>query len=94
MGISDTDGLDNVSFAYQWVRADSDIRGATGSTYTAVDADEGERLKVRVSFTDDAGNAERRTSAATDAVAAAPEPLTATGLRPETDPATARPAPP
>ena len=38
-----------------------------------MDADEGKRLKVRVSFTDDAGNGERLTSAATDAVAAAPE---------------------
>ena len=40
-------------------------------------ADEGKRLKVRASFTDDAGNAESLTSAATDAVAALPEPLTA-----------------
>ena len=40
-------------------------------------ADEGTRLQVRVSFTDDAGHEERLTSAATDAVAAAPEPLTA-----------------
>ena len=76
-GISDADGLDNASFRYQWIRTDADIGGATGSTYTAVDADEGARLKVRVGFTDDAGNAESLTSAATDAVAAAPEPLTA-----------------
>ena len=76
-GISDADGLDNASFRYQWIRTDTDIQGATGSTYTAVDADEGARLKVRVGFTDDAGNAESLTSAATDAVAAAPEPLTA-----------------
>ena len=76
-GISDADGLDTASFAYQWIRAGADIQGATGSTYTAVDADEGARLKVRVSFTDDAGNAESLTSAATDGVAAAPEPLTA-----------------
>ena len=75
--ISDADGLADARFAYQWIRADSDISGATGSTYTAVEADEGERLKVRVSFTDDAGNAESLTSAATDAVAARPEPLTA-----------------
>ena len=47
-GISDADGLDDASFAHQWMRADSDIRGATGSTYTAVEADEGDRLKVRV----------------------------------------------
>ena len=76
-GISDADGLENARFAYQWIRGDTDIRGATGSRYTAVAADEGERLKVRVSFTDDAGNAESLTSAATDAVAARPEPLTA-----------------
>ena len=51
--------------------------GATGSTYTPVAADAGERLKVRVGFTDDAGHEESLTSAATDAVTAAPEPLTA-----------------
>ena len=75
--ISDADGLDDARFAYQWIRAASDISGATGPDYTAVEADEGERLKVRVSFTDDAGNSESLTSAATDAVAARPEPLTA-----------------
>ena len=75
--ISDADGLDDARFAYQWLRTDTDIQGATGSTYTVVEADEGERLKVRVSFTDDAGNAESVTSAATEAVAARPEPLTA-----------------
>ena len=76
-GISDADGLDDARFAYQWIRTDTDIGGATGSTYTAVDADEGTRLQVRADFTDDAGHAERLTSAATDAVAARPEPLTA-----------------
>ena len=40
-------------------------------------ADEGETIKVRVSFTDAADSAESLTSAATDAVAPAPEPLTA-----------------
>ena len=72
-GISDADGLDDASFAYQWIRASADIGGATGATYTPVAADEGKRLKVRVSFTDDAGNEESLTSAATDAVTAAPE---------------------
>ena len=76
-GISDADGLDDARFAYQWIRTDTDIQGATGATYTAVAADEGTQLTVRVSFTDDAGHEERLTSAATDAVAAAPEPLTA-----------------
>ncbi len=78
-GISDADGLDNAHFAYQWIRTGADIQGATGSTYTPVAADQGQRLKVRVRFTDDAGHEERLTSAATDAVAAppAPAPLTA-----------------
>ena len=40
-------------------------------------ADEGKSIKVRVSFSDDAGNEESLTSAATAANAAAPEPLTA-----------------
>ena len=75
--IEDADGLDDPSYAYQWIRGSSDIPGATGSSYTLVSADEGERIKVRVSFTDDAGNAESLTSAATDPVAAAAEPLTA-----------------
>ena len=72
-GISDADGLDTAHFGYQWIRAGADIGGATGSTYTPVAADEGTRLKVRVSFIDDAGHEERLTSAATDAVTAAPE---------------------
>ena len=74
--IADDDGLDNASFSYQWVSndgiADSDIAGATASTYTPGTADEGKTIKVRVSFTDDANNEETLTSAATVAVAAAP----------------------
>ena len=73
-GISDADGLTKVSFSYQWLADDAEVVGATGSTYTLVDADEGKTIKVRVSFTDDAGNGETLTSPATDAVAAA-EPL-------------------
>ena len=73
-GISDGDGLDNATFAYQWLADDAEINGATGSTYTLADADEGKAIKVRVSFTDDAGNDEQLTSAGTGAVAAAPPP--------------------
>ena len=61
-GISDEDGLDNVSYSHQWIRnngtTDSDIQDATASTYTLVAADEGKTIKVRVSFTDDAENEE------------------------------------
>ena len=79
-GITDTDGLSNASFSYQWVSndgtSDTDISGATSATYTLVEADEGNTIKVRVSFTDDAGHAETRTSAATGEVAARPNPQT------------------
>ena len=75
-GIADPDGLTNATFAYQWVAVRdgtaSDIAGATGSTYTLADADAGAAMKVRVSFTDDAGNAETLTSAATAPVALPP----------------------
>ena len=79
-GIADGDGLGNAAFAYQWLAADAEISGATASTYTLVAADAGKAIKVKVSFTDDAGNDEELTSAATGAVAAAmaTRPLTAT----------------
>ena len=70
-GISDADGLDNAVFSYQWLADDVDISGATGSTYTLAAADEGKAVKLKVSFTDDAGNDETLTSEATAAVAAA-----------------------
>ena len=75
--IADDDGLTDVSYSYQWIRndgstdTDTDIQDATGSTHTLVDADEGQTIKVRVSFTDNAGNEETLTSAATAEVAAA-----------------------
>ena len=72
----DADGLTSVSYKFQWIRVATDntetnISGATASTYTLVAADQGTTIKVTVSFTDDASNAETRTSAATAAVAAA-----------------------
>ena len=71
-GISDADGLSNASFTYQWLAADTEISGATGSSYTVVAADVGKTIKVQVSFTDDAGNEESVTSAATAAVTQPP----------------------
>ena len=73
-GISDSDGLTNATFAYQWLADDAEISGATASGYTLVAADAGKAIKVRVSFTDDAGSEEQLTSAMTGAVAAAPPP--------------------
>ena len=63
------DGDAGYAYTYQWVRVDSDgssnaadISGATSSTYVLVAADEGKKVKVRVAFKDDLGNAESRTS--------------------------------
>ena len=82
-GITDEDGLDDVSYSYQWVSndgtTDTDIQDATDSAYTLTDSDEGKAIKVKVSFTDDAGHEETLTSAATAAVAAKPN-SPATGL--------------
>ena len=75
-GVADVDGLSNVQYEYRWLANDSGISGATNATYTLVAADEGKVIKVRVSFTDDAGNNETLTSAGTGAVAAANTPAT------------------
>ena len=69
-GITDADGLTNVSYSYQWLAANVEIAGAANSTYTLTDEDVGKGIKVQVSFTDDADNQESLTSADTDTVAA------------------------
>ena len=64
--IADADGLTNASYSYQWILVDGtdeeDISGATAATYSLTAAAVGKKIKVRASFTDDAGNAESRTS--------------------------------
>ena len=51
-GITDADGLTNVSYSYQWIRNDgtndADIGGQTGSTYTLTDEDVGKSITVKV----------------------------------------------
>ena len=66
-GIADIDGLPATSsFTYQWVRVDgsneTDIAGATAGAYTLAAADQGKKVKVKVSFTDNDGTVETRTS--------------------------------
>ena len=67
-GITDADGLTSVSYTYQWIRVDANGTsnpvnvGTDDDEYTLVAADEGKRIKVKVTFTDDAGNAEELTS--------------------------------
>ena len=68
-GISAANGLENVSYSYQWLSSrDTEIAGATSSTYTTQSSDVRKIIKVRVTFTDDAGNEESLTSAAMGAV--------------------------
>ena len=71
-GIADSDGLANATYSHQWVAddgtADTDIAGATDSTYTLAASDVGNAIRVRVSFTDDAGNEETLTSTPTETV--------------------------
>ena len=71
-GIADADGLENSTFGYRWSADGSGIPGATGSTYTPTDDDVGKTIRVRVSFSDDAGNGEALLSAPTATVAARP----------------------
>ena len=70
--IEDEDGLDNATFAYQWLAhdgtEDSEIAGATNATWEVAPEQAGRTLKVRATFTDDKGTEETLVSAATDTV--------------------------
>ena len=69
--IADADGLPATfpgDYTFQWVRVDADgvsnvtNIGSDSITYTPLAADEGKKVKVKVSFTDDDGTTETRTS--------------------------------
>ena len=67
--IMDADGITPSNYSYQWVRGDTDISGATSSTYTLTDDDAENKIKVKVTFTDDESNAEGPLSSeATDTI--------------------------
>ena len=75
-GIADADGLNNVSYVYQWVRVasggvETDIPLATLATYRVIADDVGAALKVKARFTDDKGNPESAESALTAVVTVA-----------------------
>ena len=72
-GIVDPDGLTSPTYGYQWIRVDGSLEtdigtATTTSTYTPGADDLGKKLKVRVSFMDDASNLETRLSAETSVV--------------------------
>ena len=63
--IMDADGPDTLVFTYQWMSDGANITGAMAATYMVTAGDAGKTIMVKVTFTDDAGNTEVRTSAAT-----------------------------
>ena len=71
-GIHDADGLTGATFSYQWIvndtNADTEIQGATASSYTLVSADERKMIKVTVTFIDNGFNEESLTSEPTATV--------------------------
>ena len=73
--IADVDGVPT-TLTYQWLRVDganeTDITGATESSYTVTADDIGKTLKVKLGFTDDLSGVEARSSAATATVAQPP----------------------
>ena len=66
--ISDENGLDRVKFYYQWISSDgttdTDIAGATESSFSLTDADVGKTIKLRLSFIDRHGFPESLTNTA------------------------------
>ena len=70
--VSDPNGLADATFEYQWVRIDgdteTDIGSATGTSYTLMAGDEGKRIKLKVTYTDDAGYDENLVSVPTQPV--------------------------
>ena len=75
--ISDSDGLNNATFTYQWLADDADITDATGSTYAWLPQTREKPSRCGCPSPDDRGHQETLTSTATAAVTAAPSPLTA-----------------
>ena len=67
-GITDADGLDDVSYAYSWSADTVAIEDATAASLRLTSSEQGKAITVTVTFTDDAGNDESLTSGATAAV--------------------------
>ena len=62
-----------MDFRYQWIVNGTEVPGKTRPSYTPVESDAGKTVKVRVSFTDDRGNAEELTSSSTQSVGPEPD---------------------
>ena len=71
-GIDDADGLTSPGYSYQWQRLEggvyTDIGGADAMVYTLTPEDEGKRVRVEATFTDDDSNVHMKQSATTGTV--------------------------
>jgi Ca2+-binding RTX toxin-like protein len=63
--IKDANGFKTTALKFQWLRNGAPISGATKASYALTDVDVGKAIKVKVSFTDNAGFKEALTSSAT-----------------------------
>ena len=61
--LTDADGMTNAVLSYQWYVNSAAVDGETGESYDIKHSNGGDTLLVRVSFTDDEGNAESVDSA-------------------------------
>ena len=52
--VSDPDGMSNATLRYQWLADYDEIQGATGSSYTVTNAVVDKKIRVKVTFDDDA----------------------------------------
>ena len=66
--ITDDDGLGTPTYTYQWQQNETNITGATSSTYVLQAADADQRISIVVSFTDAMNNAETRGSPQTSII--------------------------
>ena len=78
--VSDDDGTASITITYEWQRSSdasswSAISGATAATYTLVQADVGNYVRVYASYTDEDGTAESHTAALTTTTANANDDL-------------------
>ena len=69
--VTDGDGIVGVTFSHKWLADNTEIAGATDSSYRVGAEHEGKSITVRVSFTDNAENQESLTSVPTSPAAAA-----------------------
>lgn len=72
--VTDANGIDQETIAFQWLRDGQAISGAVERVYALAQADVGHNISVRFSYTDNEGNSEQVLSAALSKVANVDDP--------------------